>query len=164
MVRSMETNHEHVEDTAEKRRNFAVAIFGTGGQEEKDLAAIEKARQLASGFVSKGFSINTGGYGGVMKAASEAGKEAADLMGVSEKDYVNAYVLEGSSKLSARETASANKVREKSYAKRLAGLIDQSKAYIVLSGGQGTVIELFAALESERINRLVKEDDLPKPV
>lgn len=164
MKRSPEVDHSQFEDSAEKRRNFSIAIFGAGSETKENQLTIDKAKALAAKFIEQGFSINTGGYGGVMKAASESANETASSLGVFPTDRINAYLLSDSPKFSEKEVGIANKVRAKSFPERLGNLVDNSRAYIVLNGGQGTVIELFTALESERLNRLLEDNRSPRPI
>jgi len=154
-----------IQDSPERRAAFQVAIFGTGsGTTEKDQVAMENASQIASQLVENGFSLATGGYGGTMEAASKAGIEKAEELGLKPEDMVKAFPFEAE-KLKPMEVKKAGVVRSKNLPERLTHLVDESSAYVVLGGGQGTVIELFTALGNENIRRTVSEEKRPnRPV
>ncbi|MFA6215000.1 MAG: LOG family protein [Patescibacteria group bacterium] len=153
------------QDSSERRAAYQVAIFGTGGETTKeDKIAIENASQVATRLVENGFSLGTGGYGGVMKAASEAGVEKAEALGLKPEAMVKAFTFEAE-KLRPREVKKAGVIRSETLPQRLGHLVDESSAYVVLGGGQGTVVELFTALESERIGQRIGEEEKPvRPV
>lgn len=152
-------------DSPERRASFRIAIFGTGGEiTEDDQIAMGNAGKVAEQLVENGFSVATGGYGGVMKAASEAGTKKAEALGLRPEERVYAFPFE-SDKLITREVKKANIARAETLPQRLTHLIDESKAYVVFGGGQGTVVELFVVLENENITRRINnEKEPPRPV
>ena len=113
-----------------------VTIFGTGRAKAGDLTfelAYELGRELARSW----FTIANGGYGGTMlagaKGASEAGGEVIGVTCSAWKSKANEFV--------SREivTASLNE--------RLGKLVELGRAYIVLPGGTGTLLELAMVWE-----------------
>ena len=113
-----------------------VTIFGTGRAKVGD-SAFELAYELGRELGRAGFTIANGGYGGTMLAAAkgeaEAGGEVIGVTCSAFKGKANEYV--------SREivTASLNE--------RLNKLVELGRAYIVLPGGTGTLLELAMVWE-----------------
>ncbi len=114
-----------------------VTIFGTShaepGQEVYSLAT-DIGRRLAQA----GFTIANGGYGGTMLAAAEAaagvgGRVLGVTCSVFKRSAANAFVTE--------EIVTA------SLDERLRKLVSLGKAYVVLPGGTGTLLELAMVWE-----------------
>lgn len=113
-----------------------VTIFGTSRAEEGDsiyALALETGRFLAQA----GFVIANGGYGGTMLAASKGASEAdGEIIGVTcsaFKSRANEYVT--------------REIVTDSLDERLDTLIELGRAYIVLPGGTGTLLELAKVWE-----------------
>jgi len=113
-----------------------ITIFGTSRAKAGDsiyTLALETGRLLAHA----GFAIANGGYGGTMLAAAEgAARAGGEIVGVTcsaFKARANRYVT--------REIAT------KSLDERLDTLIELGRAYIVLPGGTGTLLELAKVWE-----------------
>jgi len=114
-----------------------ITIFGTGRARPGDVAytlAYETAKMLAQA----GFAIANGGYGGTMLAAAKAAAEAGgETIGVTCSAFKRA---------SANEYISREIVTD-SLNERLDTLIKLGQAYLVLTGGTGTLLELAKVWE-----------------
>jgi len=114
-----------------------VTIFGTSRAKAGDTIftlAMETGRLLAQA----GFTIANGGYGGTMLAAAKgAAKASGGIIGVTcsafESSKANKYVI--------REIVTG------SLDERLDTLVKLGRAYIVLPGGTGTLLELAKVWE-----------------
>ena len=97
----------------------------------------EQARLLGSALAARGFAVCTGGYGGVMEAASRGAKEAGGrTLAVTAKFFrsgTNAWVDEEH----AVET----------WQERLFELIRLGHGYVACKGGTGTLVELAVVWE-----------------
>ena len=114
-----------------------VTIFGTSRAKAGDTIftlAMETGRLLAQA----GFTIANGGYGGTMLAAAKGATEAnGEIIGVtcstfkssSANEYVSREIVTGS------------------LDERLETLVKLGRAYIVLPGGTGTLLELAKVWE-----------------
>ena len=112
-----------------------VVIFGTSVA-KPDSREYDAAERIGCLLAEQNIDIATGGYGGVMEATLR-GASNFDVrrIGVVNKDeshrQVNKYVTE--------------LIETNTYIDRLIKLIGIANAYIVLSGGTGTLLELAAA-------------------
>jgi uncharacterized protein (TIGR00730 family) len=117
--------------------NKTVTIFGTGRAAEGQAAytlAYETGRLLAQG----GFTIANGGYGGTMLAAAKGAAEAGgEIIGVT----CSAFKSSKANKYITREIVTS------SLDERLDTLVKLGRAYIVLPGGTGTLLELAKVWE-----------------
>src|SRR5919202_3332923 len=108
-----------------------VTIFG-GSKCGEDSAEYEQARRLGRLLAERGFTICTGGYLGVMEAASRGAHERGGrVLGIvmnQFKSEPNRYLTE--------------KVASAHFYERLQNLIERSVGFIALRGGAGTVTEL----------------------
>lgn len=113
-----------------------ITIFGSSiplNNEEQYLTAYNLGKKLAL----NGFNICTGGFNGIMEAASkgavEAGAEAigvtVDLWGRNANKYVT------------------KEIKCASLLERINKLIESGDGYVVLQGGTGTLLELAAVWE-----------------
>jgi predicted Rossmann-fold nucleotide-binding protein len=153
MIKETTEANREIQDSPERRAAFQIAFFGSGKEETaSDKEAMKNARQVASQLVEKGFSIATGGYGGVMKAASEAAADQAQALGLNPKERVKAFPF-ASEQSRNREVANVHKTHSKTLPERLTHLVDESSGYVILGGGFGTTVELMVALESEVTNQ-----------
>jgi uncharacterized protein (TIGR00725 family) len=108
-----------------------VTIFGGSKCREPDPEYAEALR-VGELLVDSGFTICTGGYSGVMEAASRGAHERGGrVIGITMNQFKsepNRYLTE--------------KVPSEHFYERLQKLITQSVGYIALRGGMGTVTEV----------------------
>jgi uncharacterized protein (TIGR00725 family) len=125
-----------------------ITVFGSSRPGEGH-ADYEQARFLGKALAERGFAICTGGYGGVMEAASRGAKEAGGkTYGVTAEFFArkaNVWV--------------DVEVRKKTWAERLFELIECGDGFVACKGGTGTLVEL--AVVWEMLNKAVMRD---KPV
>jgi uncharacterized protein (TIGR00730 family) len=114
-----------------------VTIFGTSRARNGDsifTLAMETGRLLAQA----GFTIANGGYGGTMLAAAKGAAEAGGgIIGVT----CSAFKSSKANKYVTREIVTG------SLDERLDTLVKLGRAYIVLPGGTGTLLELAKVWE-----------------
>ena len=114
-------------DTKEK----IVTIFG-GSKCVEDSEEYNLARRVGQLLAEKGFTICTGGYLGVMEAASRGAHERGGrVLGI----VMNQFKSEPNRYLT-------DKVASEHFYERLQNLITRSVGFIALRGGMGTVTEL----------------------
>src|SRR5216110_117736 len=108
-----------------------VTIFGGSKCRESDLE-YSQALQVGELLADSGFTICTGGYAGVMEAASRGAHERGGrVIGFTMNQFKsepNRYLTE--------------KIPSEHFYERLQRLIRQSVGYIALRGGMGTVTEI----------------------
>ncbi len=108
-----------------------VTIFGGSKCREGDLE-FEQAISVGALLADSGFTICTGGYAGVMEAASRGAHERGGrVVGITMNQFKaepNRYLTE--------------KVPSAHFYERLQRLITRSVGYIALRGGMGTVTEI----------------------
>jgi uncharacterized protein (TIGR00730 family) len=114
-----------------------VTIFGTSkakpGQE-----AFEIAFRLGRELALAGFSIANGGYSGTMQASAQGAREAGgDVIGVT----CTAFGRSGPNPFISRE------IKTQSLQERLTRLVELGRAFVVLPGGTGTLLELAEVWE-----------------
>src|ERR1043165_3984576 len=108
-----------------------VTIFGGAKCCETDVE-YEQARRAGALLAEAGFTICTGGYLGVMEAASRGAKEAGGrVLGI----VMNQFKHEPNRYLT-------DKVATPHFYERLQRLITRSVGFIAIRGGMGTVTEL----------------------
>lgn len=112
----------------------AVAVFGSSETAPTD-PLYQQARRLGGLLARTGFLVVTGGYGGVMEAASLGAREAGGAaLGVVCEGWTergrtpNAYLS---------EQVAAPDLHE-----RTRGLVERAHAFVVLPGKSGTLAEL----------------------
>jgi uncharacterized protein (TIGR00725 family) len=124
-----------------------ITVFGSSRPREGD-ADYAQARELGWALAAKGFVVCTGGYGGVMEAASRGAKDAGGrTLAVTAKFFradVNRWVDE--------------EIRVDTWQARLFELIRCGHGYLACKGGTGTLVEL--AVVWEMLNKHVME---PRP-
>ncbi|MBK7631774.1 MAG: LOG family protein [Ignavibacteriales bacterium] len=128
--------------------NKTITIFGSALPEEDD-AQYKFAYQLGSALTKKGFNICTGGYGGIMNAAS---KGAYDNGGFVYGVTVDLWNSEPNPYITIE-------VREEKLFDRITKLIELGDAYVILQGGTGTFLEFAAVWEFANKNL-----QSPKPI
>ncbi len=128
--------------------NKTITIFGSAIPSADD-TQFKFAYELGAALAKEGFNVCTGGYGGIMEAASKGAYDNAGFVyGVTvdmwNKDP-NPYITV--------------EVREEKLFERITKLIELGDAYVVLQGGTGTLLE-FAAVW-EYANKNLQQ---PKPI
>jgi uncharacterized protein (TIGR00725 family) len=124
-------------------KEFIITVFGSSRPHEGD-ADYEEARTLGRALARHGFSVCSGGYAGVMEAASRGAKEAGGrTLGVTADFFKNA-------KLNAWIDV---EVRKQTWQERLFELIEQADGFVACKGGTGTLVEL--AVVWEMLNKSV---------
>ena len=119
-----------------------VAVFGSSRPLERD-ADYAEARELGRQLAERGFAVCSGGYGGVMEAASRGAKEAGGkTYGVTAEFFARG----------ANEWIDVE-VRKKTWEERLFELIRLADGFAVCKGGTGTLVEL--AVVWEMLNKSV---------
>ena len=108
-----------------------VTIFG-GSRCTENSPEYEQAKDLGARLAEAGFTICTGGYLGVMEAASRGAREKGGrVLGI----VMNKFKAEPNRFLT-------DKVASQHFYERLQNLIDRSVGFIALKGGMGTVTEV----------------------
>jgi len=124
------------EGTKQRKSATIVTVFGSSRPREGD-AHYLLARELGAELASRGFTVCSGGYGGVMEAVSRGAKEAGGrTMGI-----VSAF-------FSSRANSWIDEViSTRSWQERLFALIERGAGYVVCPGGTGTLVELSVVWE-----------------
>ena len=119
-----------------------VTVFGSSRPRESD-ADYEEARELGRILAGNGFSVCSGGYGGVMAAVSRGAKEGGGkTYGVTAEFF------------SARANSWIDvEVRVATWQERLFELIRLAHGFVACKGGTGTLVEL--AVVWEMLNKSV---------
>lgn len=113
-----------------------VAVFGGSSTQPGELA-YEEALRLGSLLASRGHIVLTGGYGGVMQAASRGCHEAGGhVIGVT------CTQIESLRSVKANQWVS-EEIHFDSLRDRMYTLIDSCQAAVVMPGGVGTICELM---------------------
>jgi len=124
-------------------KEFIVTVFGSSRPREGE-ADYEEARILGRALARHGFSVCSGGYGGVMEAVSRGAKEAGGkTCGVTAEFFASA-------KLNPWIDV---EVRMKTWEERLFELIRRADGFVACKGGTGTLVEL--AVVWEMLNKAV---------
>ncbi|MDQ3321682.1 MAG: LOG family protein [Acidobacteriota bacterium] len=142
----------------ETTKDKIVTIFG-GSRCDRSSAEYKQAKEVGERLAEAGFTICTGGYLGVMEAASlgahEKGGRVFGIVMNQFKSEPNRYLTD--------------KVATNHFYERLQNLIERSVGFIALRGGMGTVTEIslvWNKLQTGVIQRrpLVLLGDCWKPV
>ncbi|HVB08087.1 MAG TPA: LOG family protein [Candidatus Acidoferrales bacterium] len=122
-----------------------ITVFGSSRPREGD-SHYALARNLGAALAARGFIVCSGGYGGVMEAASRGAKESGgQTLAVTAEFFrarANRWVDE--------------EVRVATWQKRLFELVRRGSGYVACPGGTGTLVEL--AVVWEMINKRVMRD------
>jgi uncharacterized protein (TIGR00730 family) len=130
----------HIDSMKEER---IVTVFGSSRPRESD-AEYEEARELGAALAANGFSVCTGGYGGVMAAVSRGAKEAGGKTYGVTAEFFSA----------ARANSWIDvEVRVATWQERLFELIRLAHGFVACKGGTGTLVEL--AVVWEMLNKSV---------
>jgi len=112
-----------------------ISVFG-GAQPQPDSPEYEEARLLGALLAQRGHTVLTGGYIGVMEAASRGAHEAGGhVIGVTCED------IEAWRKVSKNQWVK-EEWRKKSLLERMQAIIEASDAAIAMPGGVGTLAEI----------------------
>jgi hypothetical protein len=123
-------------------RELRVTVFGSSRPREGD-ADYEEARLLGRALAESGYSVCSGGYGGVMEAVSRGAKERdGKTYGVTAEFF--------KAKLNPWIDA---EVRVTTWRERLFELIRVADGFVACKGGTGTLVEL--AVVWEMLNKSV---------
>jgi uncharacterized protein (TIGR00725 family) len=119
-----------------------ITVFGSSRLREGH-ADYEEARSLGRALAKAGFAVCSGGYGGVMEAASRGAKEAGGkTYGVTAeffKPKANTWI--------------DTEIRVKTWQDRLFELVRVADGFVTCKGGTGTLVEL--AVVWEMLNKSV---------
>ncbi|MGH9683863.1 MAG: LOG family protein [Candidatus Acidiferrales bacterium] len=119
-----------------KVRPKIITVFGSSRPREGDWQ-YSTAHALGSELAAKGFIVCSGGYGGVMEAASRGAKEAGgETLGITASffgSHPNGWI--------------DKEIRMKSWRDRLFELVKRGRGYVVCPGGTGTLAELAVVWE-----------------
>ncbi len=139
---------------------IVVSVFGTGRAQAGEPAYV-LAEQVGRALAQAGFTIANGGYRGTMLAAAKGAAEAGGKsIGVTCCAFKN----------SAANEFVTHEVVTNTLEERLHNLIKVGRAYVVLPGGTGTLLELAAVWELknkgflDRARPVVLVGDFWKPV
>ena len=117
------------------RQSRIISVFGSS-QAGPGSAAYEEAREVGRRLAEVGFTVCSGGYGGLMEAVSRGAKEAGgSTIGVTTDWFAglaaNPWVDE--------------EVRTATFIERLQTIIEVGQGYLALKGGIGTLTEISTA-------------------
>jgi len=124
-------------------KELIVTVFGSSRPRESD-ADYEEARVLGRALAKHGFSVCSGGYGGVMEAVSRGAKEPGGKTYGVTADFFKTAKLNPWIDL---------EVRVQTWEERLFELIRCADAFVACKGGTGTLVEL--AVVWEMLNKAV---------
>ncbi len=124
-----------------------ITVFGSSRPKETD-SDYEQARELGWALASKGFTVCSGGYGGVMEAVSRGAKDAGGRTLAVTADFFQAKPNRWVD----------DEVRARTWQQRLFKLVRFGRGYVTCKGGTGTLVEL--AVVWEMVNKRVM---LPRP-
>jgi len=115
---------------------LVITVFGSSRPTAGD-ADYEEARALGSELARRGFAVCTGGYGGVMEAASRGAQQAGGhVLAVTAgffRSRANPWVIE--------------EICVATWQERLFELIRRGHGYVACKGGTGTLVELAVVWE-----------------
>lgn len=114
-----------------------ITVFGTGRAQPGEPACV-LAEQVGRALAQAGFTIANGGYRGTMQAAAKGAAEAGGtVIGVT----CSAFKRSVANEFVTREIVTG------SLEERLHTLVEIGRAYVVLPGGTGTLLELASVWE-----------------
>ena len=119
-----------------KQRAQIITVFGSSRPREGD-SQYHEARALGAALATSGFVVCSGGYAGVMEAASRGAKEAGGrTIGITSKSLkrrANRWIDQ--------------EIQVKSWQDRLFELVIRGDGYVICPGGTGTLAELAVVWE-----------------
>ncbi|MBI3484060.1 MAG: LOG family protein [Acidobacteria bacterium] len=111
-------------------------VFGSSRPSDGE-ADYAEARELGWALAAKGFTVCSGGYGGVMEAVSRGAKDAGgSTLGITAKFFgrdPNRWV--------------DKVIQVNTWQERLFALIEEGNCYVICKGGTGTLVELSVVWE-----------------
>jgi len=117
-------------------RPIIITVFGSSRPRAGDARYVE-AQALGAELAAKGFTVCSGGYGGVMEAVSRGAKEAGGkTLGVTAKSFrshPNKWI--------------DDEIRVNGWKERLFELIKRGNGFVACPGGTGTLAELAVVWE-----------------
>lgn len=131
---------EHIESAAK-----VITVFGSSRPREGD-SHYALARNLGAALAAQGFIVCSGGYGGVMEAASRGAKEAGGRTLAVTAEFFRAHANRWVDE----------EVRVTTWQERLFELVRVGSGYVACPGGTGTLVEL--AVVWEMINKRVMRE------
>ncbi len=112
-----------------------ISVFGSSAPKPGS-ADYELSRQMGALLAEAGYTVQTGGYSGVMEAASKGASEAGGrVIGVTSRQ------IEQFRPMSANQWV-AEEIKFNTLQERLSHLVTQSDGAVVMPGGIGTLSEL----------------------
>ena len=124
-----------------------ITVFGSSRPREGD-TEYAQARELGWALAEKGFTVCSGGYGGVMEAVSRGAKDAGGRTVAVTAAFFNAKVNRWVD----------DEICVKTWQQRLFRLVRLGRGYVACKGGTGTLVEL--AVVWEMLNKRVMS---PRP-
>jgi hypothetical protein len=121
-----------------------VAVFGAAAA-DTDAPLYERARSVGRALAERGLAVVTGGYGGVMEAASRGAREAGG-----EAIGVTCSVFRGR----VPNPYLSLEIEEPDLCARTGRLIHLARGFVVLEGNAGTLAELATLWAYARANVL----------
>ena len=119
-----------------KVKSRIITVFGSSRPRAGD-PQYAAAQSLGAALAAQGFTVCSGGYGGVMEAVSRGAKDAGGrTLGITASFFrarVNKWVDE--------------EIRMKTWQERLFELVKRGHGYVVCPGGTGTLVELAVVWE-----------------
>ncbi len=113
-----------------------ITVFGSSRPRE-GAPDYEEARALGRELAGRGFLVCTGGYGGVMEAASRGAKEAGGRTLAVTAEFFSTHA----------NPWVDQEVRVNTWQERLFELIRRGQGYVACKGGTGTLVELAVVWE-----------------
>jgi uncharacterized protein (TIGR00730 family) len=124
-----------------------VAVFGSARLAAQD-PLYEATRALGSSLAKQGYTVTTGGYDGVMAAASQGAYEAGgQVIGVTVTTLELQYERVPNQWLTQQ-------IRYETLRERLNHLVVHSDAYVIMPGGVGTLQEIAEVWQMSRLNEI----------
>ena len=133
--------------SAEAQKPALISVFGSA-YPQPGSADYEHARSIGASLATAGYAVMSGGYGGVMAAASQGAAEAGGrVIGVTCKQ------LEELVGRAANPYLSEN-IAYPTLDERMRHLIYEAEGYVICSGGYGTLHEIASTLEWMRVGQI----------
>lgn len=143
MTAAAENRKRHARDINDAGK--IITVFGSSRPREGD-PHYAIAQSLGASLAAQGFTVCSGGYGGVMEAASRGAKEAGGRTLAVTAEFFRARANRWVDK----------EVRVTTWQDRLFELVRRGSGYVACPGGTGTLVEL--AVVWEMINKRVMRD------
>lgn len=123
-----------------------IAVYGSSSVQAGD-RAYDDSYQVGAALAKAGYAVMTGGYAGVMEAASQGASEAGGhVIGVTTEAI---ETFRGGNLRANRWVV--DEVRHPTLRERLMHLILNADGYVIMPGGLGTLNELISVWELMRV-------------